>query len=194
MMKRLAPLGFLAASTALATTLIAADVPALARSADAIVIGTVVSSNPRLSADGFRIVTDTEISVTEALKGQTVATLVVTEPGGIVGNLGQKVEGTATFEVGEEVVVFLDKRSDRFRVTGMLQGKFRLERSSDGRTRYAIPQAVLQTRLVDPVTHQETVSALKSVELQLFKAQIAAALKGPLRTEPATWPALKAVP
>jgi hypothetical protein len=176
-MKRLLSLTFFLASAAFATTLLAVDVPTLSRSADAIVIGTVLSSKARLS-EGGRIMTDTELQVSEALKGKAFGTIVVMQPGGIVGDLGQRVEGTAPFRAGEEVLVFLDARGDRFIVTGMVQGKYKIQRSTDGKEIVAIPEAP-SARLLDPVTHQETSSGLQPMALAALKAQIAANLAGP---------------
>jgi len=47
--------------------------------------------------------------------------------GGVVGDLGMRVSGTPTFEVGAEVVVFLQPSAvdaEAFDVVGMSQGKF----------------------------------------------------------------------
>lgn len=180
-MKRLALLPLILASAAFGTTQLAVDVPSLSQSSDVIVLGTVVGSAPRLTLDGRRIVTDTEIQVTEVLKGKPQSsTVVVIQAGGIVGDVGQRVEGTARFAVGEEVVVFLDRRgAERFAVTAMSQGKFRVERSSDGKTAYAVPEGAGASMLIDPLTRQETGSPLKTLPLDELKAQIAAALASP---------------
>ena len=178
-MNRLAPLTLFLASAAFATTLLAVDVPTLSRSADLILLGTVNSSKARLTEAG-RIMTDTEIKVSEVLKGTASATVLVMQPGGIVGEVGQRVEGTAPFKAGEEVLVFLDARggSDHFMVTGMIQGKFKIERSSDGKAVYAVPESASSARLIDPVTHLEASSGLQPLALPVLKAQIAATLAG----------------
>ena len=166
----------LVASVSFGTTLLAVDVAQLSQSAELIVVGTVRSSTARFTLDGRRIVTDTQIDVREVLKGKPEGTkVVVMQAGGIVGAVGQRVEGTATFTVGEEVLVFLDRSgATRFEVTGMVQGKFRIERSSDGRAVYAIPEGAPATMLVDAARH-ETASALKPMPLQELKARISAA-------------------
>lgn len=173
-MKRLALFALFAGSTALATTLVAADVTVLTQSSDAIVIGTVRTSAPRLTQDGRRIVTDTEIQVSEVLKGNPEKTIVVMQPGGVVGDVGQRVEATAPFAAGEEVVVFLERRGlDRWAVTGMIQGKFTIQRD------YAIPAGATSPELVDPVTHKATASPLSTMPLKDLKAKIAAAIATP---------------
>lgn len=182
------------ASAAFGTTLLAVDLVGLSHSAEVIVVGTVRASAPRFTQDGRRIVTDTEIEVSEVLKGKPgTPTLVVMQAGGIVGDVGQRVEGTATFALGEEVVVFLDRRgSDRFAVTAMAQGKFRVERSSDGKAVYAVPEVAFSGMLIDPLTQKETTSALKAMPLTELKAKIAAALAAPAPAEP-TRPGLNRV-
>ena len=53
----------------------------------------------------------------------------------------QVVSGLARFSEGEEVVLFLERQgSSRFQVTGLSQGKFRVERSTDGRDAFAVPE------------------------------------------------------
>lgn len=188
-MKRLALFAAFASSLALATTLIAVDVPTLSQSADAIVLGTVLSSAPRLTRDGSRIITDTEIQVAEVLKGTPEKTIVVMQPGGIVGDLGQRVEGTAPFTVGEEVVVFLERRgTDRWAVTGMIQGKFHIQRSTGGAPDYAIPAGATSPELVDPATHTQAPSRLSTMPLNDLKAKIAAALAAPATVDPGKAP------
>lgn len=154
MMKR--QLGLLAlslslASVATATTLIAMDVPALTRGSDLVVRGVVTQVSSRWTDDGKRIMTDTELAIDEVLKGtQASKRVVVMQPGGVVGDVGQLVHGVATFAVGQEVVVFLERRGDRTFVVGLAQGRFVIDRSG--------PEPMVQggedeLYLVDAKTH-----------------------------------------
>jgi hypothetical protein len=54
--------------------------------------------------------------------------------GGEKDGLGLHIEGTAHFERGEEVVVFLNERNPdgSFDIHGMMMGKLNLEKNSDG--------------------------------------------------------------
>jgi hypothetical protein len=193
-MKRLALFALFLASAAFGTTLLAVDLPTLSHSAELIVVGTVRASAPRLTLDGRRVITDTEIQVSEVLKGKADGpTVVVMQAGGIVGDIGQRVEGTARFTVGEEVVVFLDRRgADRFAVTAMSQGKFKVERSTDGKAVYAVPEGATSVMLLDPLTQTETSSPLKAMPLAELKSKIASALAAPAVPAPVepTRPAL----
>jgi hypothetical protein len=183
-LRALLPAVLLLSLSASATTMLRADLPELTRSADTIVHGTVRRMESRWSGDGRRILTDVEIQVTETLKGQAGGTVLVTQPGGRVGDIGQQVSGLASFTPGEEVVVFLERRGTRaFRVAGMAQGKYKVQRSADGTRALAVPEPT-DALLVDPDTRQPTTSSLQSVSLAELKASIRTALQQPpVRTQ-----------
>ncbi len=163
-----------------ATTMLRADLPELAHSADSIVQGTVRRVESRWSGDGRRIVTDVEIQVSDTLKGQASGTVVVTQPGGRVGDIGQVVSGLASFTKGEEVVLFLERRGSKaFRVAGMAQGKYKVQRSEDGTRALAVPEPTGDTLLLDPDTRQATTSSARTVSLAELKASIRTALQQP---------------
>jgi hypothetical protein len=51
----------------------------------------------------------------------------VLRPGGELDGLGQQALGEPSFEVGERVVLFLQRRGHVYRVLGMSQGLFRVD-------------------------------------------------------------------
>lgn len=164
------------ASTAAATTMLAQDIEALSRGADAVVQGTVTKVESRWTADKLRIVTVVELEVSEALKGAPGRTATLIQPGGVVGDVGQKVSGLASFAPGEEVVVFLERRGGgTFHVAGMAQGKFRVERSSDGQATFAIPEHV-DAVLLDPITREPVEPSARAMRLEELKQRVRAAL------------------
>lgn len=161
-----------------ATTMLRADLPVLAQGSDAVVHGVVRRVQSRWSGDRMRIVTDVEIEVTEALKGQPGGTVLVTQPGGKVGDVGQTVGGLAGFAPGEEVVVFLEKKGPTaFRVAGMAQGKYQVQRGADAKAAMAVPEPTGDAVLIDPKTRQESVSSAKPMTLEALKAAIRAAVR-----------------
>ncbi|PTL77400.1 hypothetical protein [Vitiosangium sp. GDMCC 1.1324] len=177
-LRALLPAVLLLCMPASATTMLRADLPELTQTADAIVHGTVRRVESRWSGDGRRIVTDVEIQVTEALKGQAGGTVLVTQPGGRVGDIGQVVSGLASFSPGEEVVVFLERRgSQSFRVSGMAQGKYKVQRSEDGKSAMAVPEPIGDTLLLDPDTRQATSSSHRTLSLSELKASIRTTLQ-----------------
>lgn len=179
-------LGLAVASVAQATTMLEQDVAALTRSSTVVVRARVLTSKARWTSDHARIVTDTELEVLETWKGAPAARVVVMQPGGIVGELGQKVHGAARFTPGEEVVVFLEPRGDRFTVAGMSQGAFHVERSSDGKTAFA-RQLLDEALLLDPVTRQPIAGPREILTVEALKARVLAAARA--STAPALPPA-----
>lgn len=113
------------ASSAFASMSVAMSMEELVGDADQVVVGTVVSQQSRWD-EHRRIVTDVTIRVEESIKGRATVgqTVVVTRLGGEVGDLGMRVEGEATFEVGERAIVFAEKvaRGRALRTVGMSQG------------------------------------------------------------------------
>ncbi|WPB80711.1 hypothetical protein KYC5002_16440 [Archangium violaceum] len=177
-LRALLPFVLLLSQAASATTMLRADLPELAQTSDAIVHGTVRRVESRWSGDGRRIITDVEIQVTEALKGQAGGTVLVSQPGGRVGDIGQRVSGLATFTPGEEVVVFLEQHGKRaFRVSGMVQGKYQVQRSEDGKSAMAVPEPTGDVLLLDRDSRQPTPSSRRSMSLPELKAAIRTALE-----------------
>lgn len=103
-----------------------ASVEELARTSDAVIRGRVERQASRMV--GKRIVTDVEIRVSAVWRGTAPGRIQVTVPGGVVGDLGQRVDGVASFSEGEDVVVFAGRsKGGRWRVSGAAQGKFKVE-------------------------------------------------------------------
>lgn len=174
----------LGAALANATTLLALDVPALTKGSSVVVRATVRSVAARWTQDGGRIMTDAVLEVTEPWKGAAGKQLTVMQPGGVVGEIGQMVHGTAKFTVGEDVVVFLEPRGDRFLLTGMLQGKFKVETSSDGKAVFARQASEGDALLVDPATRQAVHPAAVVVPIETLRAQVLAASGARAPVEP----------
>jgi len=85
-------------------------------------------------ADRQFIWTHAEIQVADWLKGGREATLVVSEPGGVVGGLSMTIDGAPQYQPGEEVVAFLYRTPIGFwRLRGLGQGKFRIQADAAGR-------------------------------------------------------------
>lgn len=99
---------------------------------EAIVHGNVVRTWADWDADHRYIWTHYEIQVVDKLKGKAVGTIVVSEPGGTVGETALQVAGTPQYEVGEEVVLFAEKTPLGYlRTCGWGQGKFRVQRARE---------------------------------------------------------------
>ncbi len=169
------------AVTASATTMEAMSPERLTVAAEGIVRGKVIRQAARWNSDHSRIVTDTEIQVIEVLRPHESIkpTIVTMQPGGEVGDVGQAVAGTPTFSLGEEVVVFLESRGDRYIIAGMAQGKY----SIDPQTQMATPQ-LEGLELLDR-TGKQVVARVEALPLKELRRRIIASLP-PTSTVPPT--------
>jgi hypothetical protein len=117
------------ASVAFGSVVIGESIEEMAQAAKVIVKGTVVSSQPN-ALDGNRIYTYTELKVETAYKGKVPpAPILIRQPGGIIGRIGQEVSGVAKFAQGEQVILFLDPAVDEanvFQVRSLSAGKISL--------------------------------------------------------------------
>ena len=122
-----------------ATTFLERPFPATVQEAPVIVrgkVGTSYTSWAELSDGSKRIHTFTELQLDDILKGGvTGRTLIMRELGGEKDGVGMQVSGTAQFERGEDVVVFLgNKNADGSHdVHGMMMGKYNVERDEQGK-------------------------------------------------------------
>ena len=114
------------ASPARATVLYGIGLDGLCDRSTVIARGEVISLAP--AWQGGRIVTAVTLRVERSLAGGAARGSLVTfyRLGGEVGGIGQRVIGEPSFQRGEEVLVFLQRRFGRLFVTGMVQGKMRV--------------------------------------------------------------------
>ena len=125
--RALALLLVLAALPAGAAQFRSVTVEEAARSSEAVVHGRVERRASRYADGGSRIVTDVEISVAGAWKGNPGARVVVTVPGGEVGEVGMWVDAAPVLVEGDEVVLFLVRRGAEWVVNGHALGAFHVE-------------------------------------------------------------------
>lgn len=119
------------ARPASATVLVDIPLEDMARGADVIVVGQVVRSESQLVIDPVRGAdphTLTTVRVTEWIVGPGGRDVVVEELGGEVAGQGLAIAGTAEYEVGQEVVLFLERAGSRLRTFGMALGRFEIRR------------------------------------------------------------------
>lgn len=111
------------------------DISFLDKYSESVVIGRVIEILPSRwdTPDGkkpadimldFSIYTDVIIKVDKIVKGSTPAILVVRTMGGQVGDDLMFAEDEASFELGENVLLFLTREGTHYRITGWEYGKF----------------------------------------------------------------------
>lgn len=190
---------FLLPGLAAATIIVPRTLEEMARESAAVVRAKVVQRQSAWDDDHRRIHTFAELQVLETVHGGGLGdTLVVRTMGGEVGDIGMRVSGTASFTVGEEVLVFL--RADpvdatRFQVIGMSQGKYTIDRAGP------TPMAVASTAGL--AFARRTASGTLAVEghanddralpLATLLTRVKSALQTPQPTAPKT-PAIPAAP
>jgi hypothetical protein len=126
----------LAVGLSTATTLVKLEFSDLARDADRVVVGTVTGIDGEWDESFNFIHTNVRLAVERALRGPAPSEIVLRTPGGQVGGAAQLAHGTATFELGERVLVFLTTWEDGTpKVLGYVQGKSRVVEADDGKLR-----------------------------------------------------------
>ena len=111
-----------AGGPASASQLMALDTTQLVSRAERIVIGTVLDQQSRWTGGGT-IVTDVRVRVSTGMLGAKDGEIItVRRLGGEVKDVGMKVFGEASFQNGEEVMVFAERRGDAYFSVGMSQG------------------------------------------------------------------------
>ena len=119
-----------------AATIPVLTLDALIQKSEYVVYGRTVGTRSFWDPTTNTIWTETELLVLDGAKGRAGKTLVITEPGGVLGDIAHLFPGLPRFTDGEEVVLFLyGAPGNRIRVLGLRQGVYDVVRepSSDER-------------------------------------------------------------
>ena len=182
--------GLLLPGLAAATIIVPRTLEEMARDSAAIVRAKVVQQQSAWDEAHRRIHTYAELEVLESIHGRPAgATLVVRTLGGEVGDIGMRVSGTASFRVGEEVLVFLRADpvdAERFQVVGMSQGKYTIDRSGEAPVAVASVAglAFAQRDASGKLAVEERPGDDRALPLATLVARVKAALQGPRPTAP----------
>jgi hypothetical protein len=98
-------------------------------------VATVTAREQRAVWENGRIFTYTRVTIDSIVAGDLPAEAWVRTMGGIVGKVGQAVEGEATFAQGQHSLLFLRRRQDAYSVTARAQGQYPLVTGNDNVTR-----------------------------------------------------------
>ncbi len=110
------------ARTPQASLLRAMSLDQLVASANAIVVGKVVSVNAAWDPSHRRILSTIEVKIEECWKGSAQEIVTIVQPGGTVGEIEMTVHGMPKFSLGERSLLFLRGHA-QFQVVGMSEGK-----------------------------------------------------------------------
>jgi hypothetical protein len=184
MRRLLVPLLALAPLGALASVVMSLTMEELTARSPLVVHGTVHRVESGWDDERAKIWTWAEVVVRETFKGPRLATVLVKQPGGVVGEFGQEVSGVARFTPGEEVVLFLEPAPDEdktwvpfslsaSKVTLVERFGGRVARRDLSGLSFAVPG---KRGVIRPVDEQETLGLADQ-----FLARIRAAAKGGAR-------------
>jgi hypothetical protein len=169
------------ATSALATLVPRMTVEEMAGEAELVVHGNVVRKWSAWDSSGGTIWTHYEIRIEETLKGASGGALVVSEPGGIVGDQGMMIPGTPQYNVGDEVVLLVWRTPIGYlRTSGWGQGKFTVSAAAGGVKVARASTSLKDVELFDaqkagaPRRAGTAPSALDGLPLQEFKTRLKA--------------------
>lgn len=95
---------------------IASEIGVLSKGADVILTGKVIQQTSSWNEDKTRIYTDVTVSVDEFIKGNSSEnTLIITHPGGEVGEVGELYTHFPKFKDNEEVLLFVKRNLNKNR-------------------------------------------------------------------------------
>ncbi len=127
---------FLCFTTAQATLVPRLSLEQLAAESELVVHGTVVRRWADWGPSRKFIWTHHEVRVADMLKGRPALSVIVSEPGGEIGEIGMAVAGAPRYCVGQEVVLFLDRTPLGYlRGSGWGQGNFSIVESPADQTK-----------------------------------------------------------
>jgi hypothetical protein len=118
---------FVLATSALATVIRHETIEQMAQHSPVIVRGRVGQISSTWDEGHRRISTYAEVMVTDTIKGDVPKSILVRQPGGEIGPVGQAVAGVAHFTVGEDTVLLLEPAPDEAKtwvVYALSAGKF----------------------------------------------------------------------
>lgn len=109
-----------------ASTIITRTIEELSVQADAVIRGTIIAQES-MRRDGA-IVTQITLDVREKLRGDPPDTLKLWMPGGQIDNLRAHISGVTSYEVGDDLIVFLEHLTgDDWRSTSLSWSIYRCE-------------------------------------------------------------------
>ena len=147
----------------------------LIQKSEYVVYGRTVGTRSFWDPTTNTIWTETELLVLDGAKGRAGKTLVITEPGGVLGDIAHLFPGLPRFTDGEEVVLFLyGAPGNRVRVLGLRQGVYDVVRDPNSGERTVRPSVEPAELMVpDPrVALRSEPGQVKTRRLSEFMASI----------------------
>ncbi|MGD1046101.1 MAG: hypothetical protein ABR936_12400 [Bacteroidota bacterium] len=142
-------ISFLLCQSAYATTMKRLGITELTKGSSHVVQCKIKTIKSSWNEERTLITTEIELDVSEVVKGTiSEKTILLKMPGGTIDGRTTVVVGAPSFDVGEEVVLFLkrmDKRDvaarDQYGLVGLSQGKFSVQYDKVKKTTVAVSNA-----------------------------------------------------
>lgn len=132
-----------------ATQVVPLALPELATDAGLVVEGRVVAQRSFWNEARSRILTEVDVEVVQSHKGRQPARVTIVQMGGVVDGVRMTVHGALSWNVDEEVLLFLEPSlPGRHRVAGFSQGKFEIHTDERTGERWAVRPALAGTEFV----------------------------------------------
>ena len=113
-----------------ATSMFAVSLEKLSTDAEMIVQAKVTAVVTQWNRDTTQILTYVRMNIDDDMFGENEDNeIIIQQPGGSIGTLTMEVEGTTSYRVGDENVLFLFKdfvNKSTYQTIGMYQGKYRI--------------------------------------------------------------------
>jgi len=155
----------LGVSPAFATSVVPLSTADLVAQADLIVEAVVVDYQAKAGPKGA-VRTDYELEVVDVFAGLPPPRLVVSVPGGRIGDTEVRIPGTPRFAPGERAFFFLKLLKGRWIVAGLSQGAKPVIRLPDGRTAVDAPKDS-KVKSSTPVKAADSVMGLDEFRSQI---------------------------
>lgn len=176
------------AAPALATTVRGLSLYEKAQVAQTIVRAEVLSVSPRWEREGHSAETIVTLRVTERLKGalELGSKFELRQAGGRIGEFVHEVPGMSPFQVGEDVLLFLEPY-ERYQVEiGVGIGKYGIEKSPTGALQVTHdPKVALVFERPDGALRIEEARPMTPERLDKFLARLRSYVSGERRPSPA---------
>ncbi|MFH0919850.1 MAG: hypothetical protein V1913_05760 [Fibrobacterota bacterium] len=118
------------AALAYPTSMFVVGLPELSTASEVIVQAKVTAIVPQFNRDSTQIVTYIRMNINDDLLGDKEDNeIIIRQPGGTLGSKMMAVEGTTTYRVGDNNVLFLRRdleNNSTFQTLGLYQGKYRI--------------------------------------------------------------------
>jgi len=149
-----------------ATTLVPLDLPALTARAERVVLARVERQEARWTGGRDAIYTDVVLRVERSYKGDTKAgeEIVVRREGGNLDGVAMMVYGAPVFSVGEEVIVFSERRGPANWVVGMTQGKLPIARDVATGARMVRPPDLSKVEMLPNASGRRPIDRIRPLE------------------------------